>query len=223
MLGIVTVSLALISLLAAIIAIGWLLIVNKHLSILGQRVLESEDIGRIIQAADKVGSFESRMGGCENKADKSQQQLSEHETKLSELIARQQTFEQKTDRHSDDLTKMSDQLSELQTKMNELASKLESVEQTTNGNGTGLAELVPSIKELADEIQNFKKFQTDIENTRSLILTAFADTRASEPPKQDNHMMTEINESEQTSNCPENTHEESEDQQTSAETYNLQL
>ena len=88
------VFLALLSLVVAVVAIGWLSRVSKHLSALGRRVLESEEIGRIIEAADKTVSFESRMAGCENKADESQNQLVEHETKLSELTAKLESVEQ---------------------------------------------------------------------------------------------------------------------------------
>ena len=86
--------LALIAFVAALVAIGWLLRLSKHMSELGMRVLESQDIGRINEAANKTESFESRMAGCERKADESQKQLAEFRTKLSELAAKASSVEQ---------------------------------------------------------------------------------------------------------------------------------
>ncbi len=95
MLGTMTiVLLALLALAAAVFAIGWLSRINKHLSELGRRVLDSQDIGRINEAANKTESFESRMAGCEHKAGESQNQLVEHKTKLSELAAKLGSVEQ---------------------------------------------------------------------------------------------------------------------------------
>ncbi len=45
----------------------------------------------------------------------------------------------------------------------------------------GLAEANESIKVLADEIQSLEEFQTATEKTRTLILAAFNDMRASMP------------------------------------------
>jgi len=229
------VFLALLSLVVAVVAIGWLSIVSKHLSSLGRRVLESEEIGRIIQAADKTASFESRMAGCENKADENQNQLVEHETKLSELAAKLGASEQMMDRHTADLAKASEkmasfelrfdefennvgeklnQLLEHETKLNELAAKLESVEQMANKNEAGLAEANPSIKALADEIQSLKKFQTATEKARSLILDAFTDMRPGILPEEGLVTTPETAKPEETSQGPEEGQEEAEDQKT---------
>jgi chromosome segregation ATPase len=239
----ITITLALLSLVAAVIAIGWLSILRKHLSVLGQRVLESEDIGRIIQAADKVGSFESRMTGCENKADENKKRLVENETKLNGLIAKQEASEQKMDRHSTDLAKTSENMAsfkvrfdefenniderlnqflELETKVNELASALESVEQITNRNEVGLADAGRSIKAMTDEIEILQKFQTVTEKAHSLIQAAFTDMRTNVSPEEDQEITSEITEPEQILNEPENVHGEAEDQKTS-ETYNLEI
>ena len=162
--------LALIALAAAVVAIVWLLRVSKHLSELGMRVLESQDIGRIIQAADKTASYESRMTGCEHKADESQNQLGKHKTKLSELAATLEASEQK--------------MASLEVRFDELDTRLGSVDQMANKNEAGLAETIPSIKALADEIQTLQKFQTATEKARSLILDAFTDMQASMPPEE---------------------------------------
>ena len=88
MLGMITESLALISLVAAGAAIVWLSIIRKQLSALGKRILESEDIGKILQAAEKVGTYESRISGCENKTGESQRQLSELQTKVNDSASK---------------------------------------------------------------------------------------------------------------------------------------
>ena len=78
-----TITIALIGLtlsavVMAVFAIGYLSSVKKRLSELGLRVLESEDIGKIKEAAHKAESYESRMAGFEHKADGNQDQLVEH-------------------------------------------------------------------------------------------------------------------------------------------------
>jgi len=239
----ITITLALLSLVAAVIAIGWLSILRKHMSILGQRVLESEDIGRIIQAADRVGSFESRMTGCESEAGENKKRLVENETKLNGLIAKQEASEQRIDRHSADLAKTSEktasfevrfdefennvgeklnQLLELETKVNELASSLESVEQIANRNEVGLADAGQSIKAVTDEIEILQRFQTATEKAHSLIQAAFTDMRINVSSEEGQEITSEIAEPEQISNGPEDVHEEAEDQKTS-ETYNLEI
>ncbi len=218
------VSLALLALVVAVVAIGWLSRVSKYLSALGKRVLESEEIGRIIEAADKTVSFESRMAACENKADESQNQLVEHETRLSELAAKLGASEQMMDRHTADLAKASEkmasfelrfdefennvgeklnQLLEHETKVNELATKLEAVEQMLGEHAAGLAEANGSMKVLADGIQSLEEFQTATEKTRTLILAAFNDMRASMPPEECLGTRVDTAEPEETSQGPE--------------------
>jgi chromosome segregation ATPase len=216
--------LALLSLMLAVVAIGWLSRVRKHLSALGMRVLESEDIGRVIQAADKTASFESRMTGCESKADESQNQLMEHETKLSELAAKLGATEQMMDTHTTDLAQISEkmasfelrfdefdnnvgeklnQLLEYETKVNELATKLKSVEGMVNNNRAGHAEADQNIQTLADEIEILRKFQTTVEKTHSLIQAAFTDMRASTLSEEGLGITSETAEPEEASQEPE--------------------
>ena len=235
--------LAFISLVVAAIAIGWLSIVSRHLSVLGKKVLASEDIGRVIQAADKTESFESRMTGCESKANESQNQLAELQTKLSELAAKRGATEQMMDRHTADLAQASDktasfelrfnefennvgeklnQLLQLETKVNELASKLESVEKIVNNNGSGLAEADRSIKALTDGIESLNEFQTATKKTHSLIQAAFTDMRESMSPEESLGITSEAVNLEETSQEPEDGQEEAEDQKTSG-TYRFDL
>jgi len=94
MFGTMTIVLLALALAAAVFAIGWLSRVNNRLSELGRRVLASQDIGRINDAANKTESFESRMAGCERKADESQNQLAEYKTKLSEHTSKLGSVEQ---------------------------------------------------------------------------------------------------------------------------------
>jgi chromosome segregation ATPase len=235
--------LVLISLITAAVANGWLSIVSKHLSALGKRVLESEDIGRIIQAADKTASFESRMTNCEGQADKSQNQLVEHETKLSELIAKQGTTEQMINKQAINLATASEKtasfelrfdefennvgdklnkLLELETKVNELSNKLESVEEIMNNHGSGIAEADRSIKALTDKIESLERFQTATEKTHNLIRAAFTDMRAGISPEEVLGVTSETAKSEENPQEPEDVHEEVEDQKTS-KTYRFDL
>jgi len=193
--------LALIALASAVVAIGWLLRVSKHLSELGMRVLESQDIGRINEAAKKTESFESRMAGCEHKADESQNQLVEHKTKLSKLADKLGASEQK--------------MVSFEVRFDELATRLESVEQMANKNEAGLAEVIPSIKALADGIQTLQKFQTATEKARSLILDAFTDMQVSMPFEEGLGTTPETAKPEEAPQGPEEWQEKAEDQKMS--------
>jgi chromosome segregation ATPase len=229
MISAIITALGLISLILAVVAIGWLSIVSKHLSSLGKRVLESEDIGRVIQAADKTGSFESRIAGCENKTNESQNKLAEHETKLNELIDKLGASEQMINRHAVDLANTSEKMAsfegrfnefennvgnklnnlpELETKVNELVTKLESVEEVVNRNGAGIAEADRSLKTLTSEIQSLEKFQTSFEKTRNLILAAFTDMRAAVHPEEDQQVMSQTAKTEEISQGPEDKQEQ---------------
>jgi len=79
---------------AAVFAIGWLLKVNRLVSDLGKRVLETQDIHRVIEAAGRIESFESRVTGNEQKASENQNQLAEYKAKLDELTTKLESFEQ---------------------------------------------------------------------------------------------------------------------------------
>jgi len=213
---------ALLALVVAVVAIGWLSRVSKHLSELGRRVLESQDIGRIKEAANKTVSFESRMAGCEHKADETQNQLVEHETKLSELAAKLgaseqmiASFEARFNGFENNIGEKLNQLPEYETKVNELAAKLGSAEQMANKNEASLAEAIPSIKALADEIQTLQKFQTATEKAHSLIQAAFTDIRADIPHEDGLGATPETAKPEETSQEPEEWQEETEDQKTS--------
>jgi chromosome segregation ATPase len=229
MISAIITALGLISLILAVVAIGWLSIVSKHLSSLGKRVLESEDIGRVIQAADKTGSFESRIAGCENKTNESQNKLAEHEKKLYELIDKLGASEQMINRHAVDLANTSEKMAsfegrfnefennvgnklnnlpELETKVNELVTKLESVEEVVNRNGAGIAEADRSLKTLTSEIQSLEKFQTSFEKTRNLILAAFTDMRAAVHPEEDQQVMSQTAKTEEISQGPEDKQEQ---------------
>ena len=170
-----TITIALIlltlsALAAAAFAIIRLTSVNKHLSELGMRVLESHDVGKIKEAANKAESFESRLAGFEQKADESKNQLVEHKTKLNELSDKLGASEQKT--------------ASFEARFEELSTKTGSVEQMASKNEDGLAQTVPNIKALADEIQNLKMFQIATEKARSLILDAFSNMQAGTPPEE---------------------------------------
>jgi chromosome segregation ATPase len=167
---IVLVFLTLSAVAAAGFAVLYLSRVKRNLSELGMRVLESQDIGKIKEAANKAGSLESRMAECEHKADENKNQLAENKTNVNEFTNKLTSSEQK--------------IMTFEGRFDELTTKLESVEQKANKNEDSLAQTVPNIKALADEIQNIKTFQTATEKIHSLIQTAFTDIQASVPPEE---------------------------------------
>jgi vacuolar-type H+-ATPase subunit I/STV1 len=200
MLGLITTSLfllALLSLAAAGIAIGWLVKLRRNLSVLGQRVLESEDIGKIIQAAEKVGFYESRITGCEGKTDESKKQIAEHETKLNQLV-------------------------QLETKVNELAARMQSVERIADRNEADLAKVDQNIKAMMDEIEILQKFQTVTEKTHSLIQAAFADMGAGISFDKGREIKPQIAEPQESSHGPENEYGQAEYHNMS-DTFNLEI
>ena len=144
--------------------------VKRSLSELGIRVLESQDISKIKEAANKTDSFESRLAGFEQKAEESKNQLAEHTTKLNELNGNLGESGQKT--------------ASFEAHFNELSTRLDSIEQMTKKNEDGLTQTVPNIKALADEIQNLKMFQTATEKVHGLIQSAFTDIQASIPSEE---------------------------------------
>ena len=150
----ILVFLALFSLLAATVAIGWLVRVSKRLSVLARRVPESEDMGKIIEAADKMVSFESRLAGCENRTEQTENKLSENETKLDGLAAKLE------------------------------AAVHTAVDRMLDEHAAGLAEAEASMKVLTDKIESLEEFQTATEKTRNLILAAFSDMGSGIPPEE---------------------------------------
>jgi len=226
--------LALISFAFTIIAIVWLSIVNKHLSALGKRVLESEDIERVIQAADKAVSFESRITGCESKADESQNQLAEFQTRLSEITAKLDVTGQTMDQYTSDLAKVSEKMAsfelrfdqfenkvndklnkllELETQVNDLVTRLKSVEGMVNNNKTLLAGIDQSVKALTDKIEVIEKFRTIVEKTHSIIQAAFIDMRAGTSPEKALRVSSEITKPEEASRLSQD-EQEATDQET---------
>lgn len=243
MITIVLFILAFVSLVVSTIAIGWLSMVSKHLSDLGKRVLESEDVGRVIQAADNTASFESRISDFEKNNNESQNQLAEHETKLNEITDKQGAVQQIINRHAADLANTSEKLTsfelrfndfennvgdklnklqEYDAKVNELTTKLQTIEQTTSQNEAGLAEADRSIKAIRDGIDNLEKFRASIEKTRNLILSAFTDLQDTMSSREDMEIASEITKPEEISQEPEGEYHEVEDQATPGR-YNLDI
>jgi septal ring factor EnvC (AmiA/AmiB activator) len=227
--------LALISFIFAIIAVVWLSIVSKHLSALAKKVLESEDIERVIQAADETVSFGSRISGLESKADESQNQLAGLQTRLSEITANLDVTGQTMDKYTSDLAKISekiaafelrydefennvnnklDKLSELETQVNDLVTNLKSVEGIVNNNKTGLAGIDQSVKALTDKIEALEKFRTIVEKTHGIIQAAFIDMRASASPEKALGVSSETAKPEEASRFSQDEQEEVADQGT---------
>jgi len=227
--------LALISFTFAIIAIIWLSTVSKHLSALAKKVLESEDIERVIRAADDTVSFGSRITGLESKADESQNQLAELHAKLSEISAKLDVTGQTMDKYASDLVKISekmasfelrydefenkvnnklDKLPELETQVNDLVTNLKSVEGIVNNNKSGLAGVDQTVKILTDKIELLEKFRTIVEKTHSIIQAAFIDIRAGSSPEEGLEVSSEITNSQEASRFSQDEQEEAADQET---------
>lgn len=209
--------LVVISLAFALIALVWLSLISKQLSVLGKRMLESEDTERIIEAADKTVSFGSRITDCESKADESQNQLMEHATRLNEVSTKLEAAEQMLDSHAANIAKVSEKrasselrfdelinniseklnnLLELDTKVDNLATNLKSVEGSVNNNRAGIAAADQSVNALKNKIETLEKFQTVVEKTHSIIQAAFADIRASTIHEEDLGESSEANQEE---------------------------
>ena len=228
--------LALISFTFAIIAIVWLSKVSKHLSALGKRVLESEDIERVIQAADNTISFGSRITGCESKADENQSQLAELQTRLSEITAKLDVTGKTMDKYTSDLAKISEKMAsfelrydefenkvndklnkllELETQVNDLVTNLKAVEGIVNNNKTGLDGIDQSVNVLTDKIEVLEKFRTIVEKTHGIIQAAFIDMRAGTSPEEGPGVSSEIARPEVASRLSQDEQEEAADQQIS--------
>jgi len=153
MIATLPVSLALFALVLAVAAIGWAVRLNKRLSGLGKRVLESTDTAKILAAADKATTLESRLTGCEDRTNQNQNQLSEHGNRLGELAANLDATGQTANRNQACLSEVSEktasfeprmggcedraeqsknQLLDHEMKVNELTGKLEAAETKVN-------------------------------------------------------------------------------------------
>jgi chromosome segregation ATPase len=220
---------ALSALAAAAVAIVWLTKISKQISDLGMRVLESADIKKIIEAAEKTATYESRMAGCENRTEQSEDKLSKHEISLGELGAKLEATEKTANTNGTGLAEASEKaasaesrivgceskteqnenrLTELGTKINEFADRLEAVERKLEEHAAGLAEANQGMKVMTDEIQSLEEFQAATEKTRNIIIEAFNDTQASIPPVVEECPETNVDTTE-----PQETLQESEEEQ----------
>ena len=145
--GIISTFLILAALATAAVAVVWLSKMNKHVSDLGRRILESEDVEKIIKASERTMTFESRM--------------TEHEARLEQLLSSGGKVAQVVDKHTADLAAASE--------------KSASFEQTASKNGADIAENKESINALRAEIQCLKDFQAATEKARTAILATFED------------------------------------------------
>jgi peptidoglycan hydrolase CwlO-like protein len=103
--------LALISFIFAISAIFWLSIVSKHLSAL--------KAGKLTEAADKTASLESRITGCQNKADENRNQLAELQSRLNQVTAKLEIAEQTIDNCTAYIAKVSEKMASFELRIDE--------------------------------------------------------------------------------------------------------
>lgn len=106
MFGTITIVLAAAALGAAVFVIVRVSKIHELVMDLGRRVLDSQDIGRITEAVSKAETFESRVAGCERKADECQKQLAENKTTLSELAGKAGSVEQAARKNEDSLAEL---------------------------------------------------------------------------------------------------------------------
>jgi DNA repair ATPase RecN len=208
--------LALISLVVAAIAIVWLSMVRKHLSTLGKRVREFEDVAKASQAAGKTESFESRITACESKADESQNKLAECETTMDEIVFKVGQVEQIMKKHAVELANTLEKIASFEHRFDDFENSIgDKLNQTANKNEAGLAEVDTSVNALKDKIETLEKFRTIVQKTHSIIQAAFTDMRASRSPEKGLGVSSEAAKPEAASRWSQDEQEEAADQQTS--------
>jgi len=103
--------LALISFIFALIAIFWLSIVSRHLSAL--------KAGKVTQASEKTASLDSRITGCQKKADENRNQLAEFNTRLNQVITKLEIVEKTMDNYTAYIAKVSEKMASFEHHFNE--------------------------------------------------------------------------------------------------------
>jgi len=165
---------ALSALVLAVASIGWAVKLNKRLSGLGRRVLESTDTAKILAAAEKAGTIESRLTACEDRTNQNQNQLSEHGTRLGELAANLDTTGQTANRNQAGLSDVSEKVASFESriggcenraeqsqnqildhemKVNELTARLEAAEMKANELAPRLEAAEMKANELAPRLE----------------------------------------------------------------------
>ncbi|MHC4371524.1 MAG: hypothetical protein ACYSW8_28240, partial [Planctomycetota bacterium] len=199
--------LALLSLAAAAVAVVWLQKLSKHMSDLGRRILESEEIEKIITASHKTMTFESRMSECESKTDMAQKQLASHEKKLSELFVSGGTVAKTVDKHSTDLAEDNKNIKALTNDMVRLKKFQAATEMTRTlvlaafnavQEGTP-SEDSPSVASQAAETEETSQEPRGLRT----VPQAAEPEETSEEPEDGPGMMSQATEPEETSEEPE--------------------
>ncbi|MHC4301843.1 MAG: hypothetical protein ACYS7Y_31640, partial [Planctomycetota bacterium] len=199
--------LALLSLAAAAVAVVWLQKLSKHMSDLGRRILESEEIEKIITASHKTMTFESRMSECESKTDMAQKQLASHEKKLSELFVSGGTVAKTVERHSADLAEGNKSIKALTNDMLRLKKFQAATEMTRTlvlaafnavQEGTP-SEDSPSVASQAAETEETSQEPRGLRT----VPQAAEPEETSEEPEDGPGMMSQATEPEETSEEPE--------------------
>ncbi len=209
----ISVIVSVCALLAGVAAIGWMSKLSKRMTGLGRRLLESEDVGKIMEAAKKAASFDSRLAGCESTANQNQKRLDEHKAVLSELTANAEATQQMVKRNTAGLGEVSEkavhfesrmaecenkadqsreQLIELEAKVNDIILRLGVVEQTLNGHTSAMEGSDRNIRTLENEVRSLEEFKAVAEKARSSILAAFQDMKANTPAQTEPEIMPEL-------------------------------
>lgn len=209
-------ALALISLALATISIVWQLKLRRHLSILGKKILEFEDVKIAIQNTGKKQSFESRIAGCESKADESQNKLAEYEATFDEILSRVREVEEIMKKHAVELANTSEKIASFEHRFDGFENNIgDKLNQTANKNEADLAEVVTIVNALKDKIETLEKFRTIVQKTYSIFQAAFTDMRTSASPEKGLGVSSENATPEGASRFSQDEHQEAVDQQTS--------
>jgi chromosome segregation ATPase len=209
-------ALALISFALATISILWLFKVRRHLSTLGKVVFEFEDVGRTIPATAKTESFESRIAGCESKADESQNKLAEYETTIDEIASKVRQVEAIIKTHAVDLANTSEKIASIEHRSDDFENNIgDKLNQTANKNEADLAEVITSVNALKDKIENLEKFRTIVQKTHTIIQAAFADMRTGASAEKRLGVLSQTAKPEEATRWSQDEQQEAMDQETS--------
>jgi chromosome segregation ATPase len=140
MITIAIASLAALTFLLVLITIASLSRVKKRFSSIEIKSLELDEKHRLLEAADKITSFESKMDKLEELITESQNQLAGHESKLNDHAATFGKVSQMTDQHLAGFTKAADKITLIESRLDRLDNKISDNQNQLTGHDSKLNE-----------------------------------------------------------------------------------
>ena len=198
MITIAIASLAVLTFLMLLITIASLSRVKKRLLIMGAKSFNLEDKQRLLNAVDKVASFESRLDRFDSIIEENQNQLNRYELKLNdhagmfakigqmmsknmaditEAASKITSLESRSDMLENVIVKRQNQFTKYESKINEHDILLGQVSQMLGKNASNFTKGIQRIDTLEEKFQNLEEFQIAVEKARSLIIEAFSTTQ----------------------------------------------